>query len=349
MNNTIFVTLAACEEYFIEQTIKSAISMSKYPERIFFGVFNNILKRDHSLLDNDFIINNPNIFYAEIVTPSPMGTGFGRMNASLLSTKEHDYVLQVDSHTVFTKDWDEKMIENFKKISIVENKDKIVLTGIPRGNLYYDINDRDTMFSTEDIFLANNILTIDPYNNNYDDLINYHNTKPEIRLDGWQGEHFSESNVGRPITYGTAPFEEDEYVEVNCISAALVFFKYSLIREIMHDPSDFFHGDQINYGLRLLSRGYSIFAIKHPIFLTLNKYDKHTLPSDKSTNFIDSEWNWRLIPESSYSGTMYRNRVQYDSEKIYKSIFSGEYLGYWGAPSLDSLKKAKEKIGLTEI
>lgn len=348
IENTIFVTMASCEEYFLEQTIKSAILMANKPDRIFFGVFNNILTKEHSLLDNDFFTNNSNIFYAEIVTPSPMGTGFGRMNASLLSTRQHDYVLQIDAHTVFTKDWDLKLIENFEKIVEDTKTDRLVLTAIPRGNLYYDTKDRDTMFSTDTALSPDGNNKIDPYNNDYHELTEYYNTKPEIRFDGWQGKHFSEYNVGLPITYGTHIFEAEEYEEVNCIHASLVFFKYSTTREVMHDPSDFFNGDQINQGLRLLSRGYKIFAIKHPLLLTLNKYHKQTLPNDKTDDFIDPEWNWRLNKHISQSGSDYQRRIHTDSEKIYQEIFSGEYLGYWGAPDKESLMLAKAKIGFVE-
>jgi hypothetical protein len=348
LENTIFVTMASCEEYFLEQTVKSAMAMANKPERIFFGIFNNILKKEHSLLENDFFKNESNIFYAELFTPSPMGTGFGRMNASLLSTRNHDYVLQIDAHTVFTKDWDLKLIENFENISNFAKTDKVVLTAIPRGNLYYSTKDRDTMFSTDSILSQNGSDKIDPYNNNYHELTEYHNTKPEIRFDGWQGTNFAEGNVGLPITYGTPIFEEDEYAEVNCIHASIVFFKYSTIREVMHDPSDFFNGDQINHGLRLLSRGYKIFAIKHPLLLTLNKYHIETLPSDRSSDFVDPEWNWRLGRPISQSGADYQNNMHKNSEKIYKEIFSGEYLGYWGAPDKESLMAAKAKIGFVE-
>lgn len=347
--STIFVTIAACQEYFIEHTIKSAISLAANSDRVFFGVFNNILDKSKSLIEKDFFINNPNVMYAELITNVSMGVGFGRMNASLLSTRKHDYVLQIDSHTVFTKNWDLELIKNFKNISETENSNKTILTGITRGNLYYNTNDRDTLMSDDDVFVENNIHKIDIYNNNYHEFSElpypYHNTKPQIKFDGWQGNNFKESMVGFPITYGTHEFKEESYAEVNCIHASLVFFKYETIREIIHDPEDFFHGDQVNYALRLLSRGYRIFAIKKPLLLTLDKYSQNKSFKGDEATLIDHEWNWRASSPSGQSANDYIKRLQDISLENYEKIFNGKYLGYWGAPDDESLKIAKEKMG----
>ncbi len=102
IENSIFVPIAACEERFIEQTVRSALLKAKHPEKIYFGIFNNIIDKNKSLLSNDFIVNNSQIFYTEIATPCPMGTGFARMNASLLQFKEFEYMFQTDAHTLFT-------------------------------------------------------------------------------------------------------------------------------------------------------------------------------------------------------------------------------------------------------
>lgn len=348
--STIFVTIAACQEYFIEHTIKSAMLLSAYPERVHFGVFNNILDKEKTLMHKDFFNNNPNILYVELLSNMPMGVGFGRMNASLLSTQAHDYVLQIDAHTVFTKDWDLRLIENFNNISKEIDSDKIVLTGIPRGNLYYSIEDREHVMSTDHIFADNNIKKIDFYNNNYHELSElpepYHNTKPQITFDGWQGYHFVEEMVGFPVTYGTHPFGEGNYSEVNCIHASLVFYKYEMIRDIMHDPADPFHGDQVNYALRILARGYKIFAIKKPLLLSLNKYLPQTVPNNQDGTLIDMEWNWRSARKIGESANRYLIKNIEISKENYKGIFSGDYLGYWGAPNAESLKSAKDQMGL---
>lgn len=338
---TIFVTIASCNEYLIEHTIRSAISQSNNRERVFFGVFNNILEREKSLLDNEFFTNNSNIFYAEIVTPAPMGTGFGRMNASLLATQEHDYVLQIDSHTIFTKDWDVKLIENFNNVKEIAKTDRVILSAVPRGNLSYDISDRDSLTSPDQVFKDHGIDKIDPYTNNYHRFDNYKNSKPELIYHGWQGENFDEKNVGIPITYGAPEFGEAKYPEINCIHASVVFLKYSVIREVLHDPADHFNGDQINQSLRLLSRGYRIFSMQDPLFLSLDK--------SKGNKPLDPEWNWKIFKSSNPISWAYLRYANNRSEDNYQKIFNGQYFGYWGAADKKSLSEAKKIMGFKEI
>jgi len=338
---TIFVTIASCNEYLIEHTIKSAMSQASNKERVFFGVFNNILEREKSLLDNEFFTNNSKIFYAEIFTSVPMGTGFGRMNASLLATQEHDYVLQIDSHTIFTKDWDLKLIENFNNVKEIANTDRVILSAVPRGNLYYDISDRDSLMSPDLEFKDKNIDKIDMYTNNYHKFNNYKNSKPELIYHGWQGKNFVRDNVGRPITYGASEFGKEKHPEINCIHASVVFFKYSVIREVLHDPADHFHGDQINQGLRLLSRGYRIFSMQDPLFLSLDK--------NHENKPLDPEWNWKTFKLLNETSWTYLDHANYISDVNYQKIFNGKYLGYWGAPDKKSLSEAKTKMGVKEI
>jgi hypothetical protein len=347
--STIFVPIAACNEYLIELTIKSALSMSSNPERIFFGVFNNILQKEKSLWDNPFFTDNPQIFYTEILTPAPMGTGFGRMNASLLANQDYDYVLQIDSHTVFTKDWDLKLIENFNKVKEIAQTDKIILSAVPRGNMYYNVENRDVLLSHEEMFTDWGSSEIDPYTNNYHEMIDYKLSKPEIRYDGIQGNHFVQQNVDVPITYGAESFGEEEYPEINCIHASIVFFQYRVIREVLHDPADTFNGDQINQGLRLLSRGYRIFSMKDPLLLSLGKTLPHLELNSSSPILFDPEWNWRVSDGYKDCGWKY---LEYSCEKSktnYEKIFSGEYAGYWGAPDEKSLSEAKKIMGFKEI
>lgn len=347
--STIFVPIAACNEYLIEITIKSALAMSSNPERIFFGVFNNILEKEKSLWDQPFFTDNPQILYTEILTPAPMGTGFGRMNASLLATQDHDYVLQIDSHTVFTKDWDLKLIENFNKVKQIAQTDRIILSAIPRGNMYYNVENRDVLFSYEDIFTNWGNPEIDPYTNNYHEMTEYKLSKPELRYDGMQGNNFAPANVGLPITYGAPDFGKDEYPEINCIHASIVFFRYSVIREVLHDPEDTFNGDQINQSLRLLSRGYRIFSMKEPLLLNLGKTIPNLEPNNTKIVLFDPEWNWRSLDHLKYSGLKYFDHSYKKSQINYKKIFSGEYVGYWGAPDEASLSEAKKIMGFKEM
>lgn len=361
---TIFITIAACEELFLEQTIKSAIMLAYNPNRVYFGVFNNILdsnnvkywdknseswvepKNNLSMLSNKFFTKNEKIMYVEVTTSVPMGVGYGRLNASLLSTeKNHDYFFQIDAHSVFSKNWDKVLIENYNRIEKEIGYEKIILTSLPGHPWTYDPNNRNIIWSNSETLNKNKIKFLNPYDNNYNEIED-HNGIPRITFSGWQGKVFSSENVGVPISFGGEGFDGEHYQETNCVHASFVFGKYSIIREVMHDPQDDFNGDQVNYTLRLLSRNYRIFAVKRPFLSTLNKY---VYNDEYHPDLLDPEHNWRSFESQSQSGSRYHAFIRQNSKKRYEDIFSGKYLGYWGAENMESLNKAKKIMGFEDF
>ncbi len=306
--------------------------MADFPERIYFGVFNQIMDKKYSLLDNEFITDNKNILYAEVISKYPLGVGYGRMNASLLSEKKHDFVFQTDAHAIFPKGWDSILINNHDAASAEYQTDKIVFSAMVAGWFSADENKRDIVIMrvpdigevSVDIF----------YNNNFHELKNYQNSKNKFIFDGEQGDNFNEDLIGFPVAYTDEFIKDGEYDETNCVNAAIVFGHYSLIRDVMHDPDDAFHGDQTNYALRLLSRGYRIFAVKYPAIAVLGK-----VLSDNT--LIDEEYNWRSLKYHSKRG----DSKDLISRENYKNIANGKYLGYWGAQDKAGLLHAKNKMG----
>jgi hypothetical protein len=339
IENSIFVPIAACEERFIEQTVRSALLKAKHPEKIYFGIFNNIIDKNKSLLSNDFIVNNSQIFYTEIATPCPMGTGFARMNASLLQFKEFEYMFQTDAHTLFTENWDEQLIHYFNKIKNENNIDenKIILSASsPISWFSFENNPYRIMMNRPGLGLVE----VDPYDleKDFSSEIKEGAVSITIKYDGFQDKTLFENNIGFPITYGNNKIDSElEYEETNCVHASFMFSKANLVRDILHDPEDTFDGDQTNYGIRLLSRGYRIFSPKYPVISCLNKQDEQGV--------FDKEFNWRykVYTYDKNAGnyiTYKKNKCEYFFEKM----INGEYYGYWGTPDKQSLEFAKKKI-----
>ena len=357
IKDSIFIPIAACEERFIEQTVKSALSNAENPHNIYFGIFNNILKKEHSLLDNDFLLNNDQIFYVEVITPAAMGTGFGRMNASLLQFKEFDYMFQIDAHTFFSKKWDTQLINIFNKIKDQESIDenKLVLSASSGFTwTYYNENPEKvyvtswpviSSFAPTTVKHNKKIFEIDPLDleKNAKELVNRGMTNLKFVYDGKQGNHFFENNVSFPIVYGDSYLDKKEYEESNGVHANFMFSKAKLNREVLHDPEDHFHGDQTNYSIRLLSRGYRIFSPKYPTIAVLNK-----MFIDKDLNEdifapLDEDYNWKTYL-SNRAGRNYIDTKKYNSVINFQKIISGEYFGYWGATNKESLDKVKNQI-----
>lgn len=357
IKDSIFIQIAACEERFIELTVMSALSNAKNPDNVYFGIFNNIIKREHSLLDNDFITKNPKIFYAEIVTPSAMGVGFGRMNASLLQFDLFDYSFQIDSHMLFTKNWDEQLIKLFNKIKSENDieEDKIVLSATSSFSWSFKKNESSTKDNidlivvdrvTGDVKVIDDPLNLEKL---FDEKIQWGNSQNKFVYDGKQNNVIIKDSVGFPVVYGGNQIilSEKDYLETNCVHATFMFSKASLARDILHDPQDTFHGDQTNYSVRLLSRGYRIFSPAYPVLASLDKF----IIEDEKILTVDEEYNWRsckdpnsIDPKITISKANYLKTKNWLSYIFWNKLISGEYYGYWGTPNEESLNKVKRNI-----
>lgn len=352
IKDSIFIPIAACEERFIEQTVRSALFHAENPDNIYFGIFNNIVNKEHSLYNNDFITKNKQILYVEAISPSPLGVGFGRMNASLLQFRDFEYMFQIDAHTLFTQKWDTKIIEAF---NIIKNEndieeDKIILSAIPPIAWFYNEDNLNKILSYD--FDNNIIFEIDPYNleDKFLSKINDGLISPRILYDGKQGEVFDLDNINFPITYGEGHLKNLMYKEVNCIHASFMFSKCNLNINVLHDPKDSFNGDQTNYGIRLLSRGYRIFCPKYPVIATLNKFISKTDNFKEYSEPIDKEHNWRTYNINREKvknidvGMEYYGKLISNDRAFFNDLISGKYFGYWGTPDQQSLDKIKKII-----
>ena len=128
---TIFIAIPSMADTETSATVKNAIESAEYPERIFVGVsFKDLGKKEYKrvlALKEKY----PNISVEFIKLKkrdtSQYGTGDGRYRAANLYSGQ-DYMLQVDSHTYFDKNWDSYLIKSFKEFKKESGIEKFVLT-----------------------------------------------------------------------------------------------------------------------------------------------------------------------------------------------------------------------------
>ena len=364
---TIFIPIPACREYHIVQTIKSALAAAEYPDRLYFGVFNTILNNELSLLDEhgvptDPVLHSAHVFYTEFLSPVAMGTGFSRMNASLLSDRDHDFVLQVDAHMIFDKGWDVEIINNYDIASRYTDS-PFVLSNQPHG-WYYKKENRDKPF----IHSLGQGLTVevDPLAFDSRKLTDYRirsvvsniYTDPKVFV-----ERGNIDNIGKAwVDYGE--YDQSKKIEIdgvtfhegNCVNASQLFFSYKYLMDLLHYPKDWFYGDQINYSLRLISRGFKIFHFYYPTLITLGKVypsKSEKVESGEINGSEDEKFNWQYTMNqkdgSSYRKSKYLKHLSTKSGQHHKDIFTGNLLGYWGAPDKESLDMAKKIMNLEDF
>lgn len=310
MNNKIAIMIPDHNDPFLIQTIKSAIYNAKNPELLYFSVFSTNNKIDEKEL-NDIPNLNINIIKAE--SKAPIGVGISRLVAASSRVHKCDYHLQVDAHTIFSKNWDEILLNYYEVIS-KKHGDDIVISA-----------------STEEWFISDdNLITlyfphdtvVDPYNFEMPDIKN----GGRIKLFATTFPNTKNKRV-QASSDGHYHWKDKDYIEQYALIGHFIFTKDKFFTEFIQDPLMIWYGDQEIMALRAWTRGWRFFAIsKVPVFTqrkTEEDIKKHPRDHRHESHKIGKE------------------RVR--TNERYMKILNGDILGYWGAKDMDSLRLWEEK------
>ena len=328
---SIYVSIAACKEPYLFQTIDSAIRAAANPGRVFFGIFNTVIDDSDILPENPYP-ENPNVMIVQLKSDAPMGTGYSRMNAMAIAHREHDYVLQIDAHMIFDKNWDEELISAYVALKAMHGDQILISNAPPTWTMIKNKSNQDVPAVNGD----SNFI-VDPLNFNSSIYRSEPNGNKRVFWNeppGIHGNHLADS---KPVITAKRILEEEylgsdfKYAEVYAIHASYLFGSFSdLAVELIHDPRNIWDGDQLSYTLRVISRGYRIFSIPKPSILGLTKLNKNGDPNH------DRDWRATKLQWFYDSGDMFQG-----------DIFTGRYFGYWGAPNIESLELAKNLMGVS--
>ena len=289
---TIYVAITAYNEPYLKTTIENCLDMAKYPDRVHFGICSHYNDGNQPNLDMK------NIKSMDVYHNSMMGVGQGRMNALAFYDNE-DYILQLDSHMFFQRNWDEIIIDFYERIKS-ENGKSVITTYVPwwspneDGSInFYDPDDTHTFSGQMS------------YNKEY---FNEQYPKFEIKRSG---------------------FRYSDYEQHFGFSAHFFFAEPQFLEEIMPDPLLTFGGEEQTTAMRLSTRGYKIFAIGQPVVWHRNKGHGVLYENDRL----------KLGGQGNQNSFALFNRKNHRSLIRAKKILTGEILGYWGAPTLKALQK----------
>lgn len=135
---TIFIAMPAFDERDCVWTVQSAYEQAEYPDRIFFGIYQqtgsntydctewkDITCPDHPVCNRMWQIR---INRVEINSDNSRGPTHARWNA-LKHYRNEDFIFVTDSHTRFRKNWDSVVIDYWK----MTKNPYAVLTHYPKG------------------------------------------------------------------------------------------------------------------------------------------------------------------------------------------------------------------------
>lgn len=317
--DSIFISIASCKELFLVHTIKSALANASKPENIYFGICNMVIDKEDFLDDPIFKLTNINV--VETKHKSPLGTGIGRMLASLMYDREHKYFLQVDAHTLFVKGWDDILKNQYEELLEVCEK-PIISCGLKQ----WDHNEDGKFFIFEnpkDIIDIENI-TIKTEN----PTLKFKSSNGSI-LSGMSPSKEEHQSPGA-VYFTTAIWKDGErFKEHGLMAGGFVFFKFNFLEELVIDPFDPWSGDQTNISFRAGTRGYRVFTVRDATVFTKDKFN--------SEQELRYEYDWRRTKEFS---KVHGYHAMVANIRLNKML-SGEYLGFWGAPTKESIDNYK--------
>ena len=224
--NTIFVSIASYRDDECKKTIKSLFDNAKYKNNCFVG----ICQQNNHNIDEDCLINNEwkcNISIIRIPYFEAKGPTFARYLCSGLWNGE-EYYLQIDSHTTFIKDWDEKIINMIKELKNRNLSLKPVLS-------YYPID----------------VININEKNNQMPHIHSAEYNKNGILV----------------LSTAIYTDINNDYKPSYFMSAGFFFCESNFLNDIPFDPTldDLFEGEEILTSVKFYTNGWDVFTPKENI------------------------------------------------------------------------------------
>lgn len=229
----IFVSIAAFCDPFLNHTVQDAVAKASEPEQLVFGVVDQHPQSRRAEITA--LCGPAKLRYVHIHPVESRGVCWARSLAFSLHQTEH-FFLQIDSHMLFEKAWDDQLLQTWHELRITSPKP--IVSTYPYGFEFeegqavvkIDVSDQTTL-----------VLRPQP-----ESTLTDHDATLTFRA-----EHVF---VRNPVK--------------GChIAGGFLFAHGSFIEEIPYDPKLYFHGEEQSLSLRSFTHGWDIFHPPHiPLF-----------------------------------------------------------------------------------
>ncbi len=292
----IFISIASYQDKLLPVTIHSAYSAAKYKDNLTFGVVDQCdFKLDFSKSKL-----SSQITYTHLDPEAARGPCWARSLAQTLM-KDEEYFLQVDSHTLFEKNWDEYLLQYINTIK--KNHDNPVISAYPRGFEVIDFEKKVFKKNQEDD-LSTHVMVLD---------------EEKVFKDGYFSMQKGMPTKSKQIYKGFL------------LSAGFLFSTKEFVENVPYDPHLYFEGEETSLALRTFTRGFDIFHIpKIPIFhCYVNNSDQFSRPM---------HWNEEEDKNRTIKWVELQRKSKIRIEDIVKGKLKGSY-GLGSIRSLNDYKE----------
>jgi len=220
----ILIHLPAYREPELVPTIKSALENAELPERLVFGICRQYNPEDG--FDNvDEFRDDKRFKIKDIPYLEAKGLPYARavINEELLDDEE--FVVQLDSHHRFSKNWDSTLIEWYNTLK-ADGHNPLICGYLPYYNPFKDPEQRvqEPWLSEAASFYPHGTIFIRP-----------------TGIPNWR--------------------ELDKPFPARFLSGHFAFGPNKWAKDVKHDPNIFFSGEELNLSVRSFTHGYDLF---HP-------------------------------------------------------------------------------------
>ena len=225
---TIFVSIASYRDKFCSKTLESLYANAGNPSRVFVGLcIQNDDSDEPCLLSSENTINyRNNVRTIYLNHYEAKGPTWARYLCTTLM-KNEDYFFQIDSHTLFDKNWDVKCIQMIKDIKKNTASTDAVISHYPPSYEDYKnpIKDKKTVDTICQCFF---------------------NERGMISFLGAEGVDMNQYS----------------YVQTPFIASGMFFCEGKCIKEVPYDPHlpNLFVGEEILHSARVWTSGYDIYS-----------------------------------------------------------------------------------------
>jgi hypothetical protein len=291
---TIFVSIASYRDKVCSSTLSSLYAEAENPFRVFVGICQ---QNNHSQdMDCVYGVDNGTPHFAQWVLSNvrilripyeqAQGPTFARYYCSLLYQKE-DFFLQIDSHSLFVKNWDTKLVGMIEELKTKYHIPKPVLSH------YCDVYE------------------------NYSSEPNQHmvTTMTSFGMDDNKMIYFLGAEYLPTLSHPRRGA---------FISGQMFFCAGSFLEELPFDPflPDLFFGEEILLTLRFYTNGWDIFTPHQNIIY--HAYTREKEPkywSDKAVEMSDSVYKVKymlgMLPPQSFDPSRFQSKEVHDSISVY--------------------------------
>lgn len=253
---SIFISIPSYRDPELVRTIKSAIENAANPDSIYFGI---VIQETETLIPDLGFVKNLSLM--KMHPKLARGAGFARSEAMKMY-KGQDYYLQIDSHTVFTKNWDTKCINIHARAKEISGNNKIIISSFPQP--YYAESPREVSIRKKD----------------QNDNITYPTKQIPYLKD-------NKDWTALRIEFDNANDTDPELSKT--VLGGFIFSSGDIVNEVPYDPEICFFGEELCFAVRAWTRGWDIYSPKETIiyhFYTREGYKKIW----KDRNLKNTSW-----------------------------------------------------------